>query len=255
MINPNTFTERLLKDAGISIGMKVLDIGCGNGEVSFLISKLVGESGEVVGVDVNNQAIALGRKRAEESKISNVTFVEGKIPEAVSTLGQFDAVVGRRILMYLANPVETLKSVKKFIIPGGLFIFQESDSTMVPYSRVPMPLHDKVVNWMWKTVEQEGADIHMGFNLPSLFNKVGISTSHIRTEPVIQGQGTHYSLEFIMRAMLPRITKHNVATEVEIDIDTLEQRLSEERSDDTVYISDMAFGIWGYKPDQNLRSQ
>jgi len=247
MTNPNMFTERLLKDAGISTGMKVLDIGCGNGEVSFLVSKLVGESGAIIGVDVNNQAIAMGRKRAEESKIGNVTFVEGQIPEAVSTLGQFDVVVGRRILMYLANPVETLKSIKKFIIPGGLLVFQESDSTMVPCSRASMPLHDQVVNWMWKTVEQEGADIHMGFNLPSLFNKVGISTDHIRAEPVIQGQGTHYSLTFIIKAMLPRITKHNIATEAEIDIDTLEQRLSDERTDDTVYISDMAFGIWGHK--------
>ncbi len=249
MITPNTFTENLLKDAGISIGMKVLDIGCGNGEVSFLVSKLVGESGEVIGVDVSNQAIASGRKRAEESKTGNVAFVEGKIPEVISTLGPFDAVVGRRILMYLADPVETLKSIKKFIIAGGLFVFQESDSTMVPYSQVPMPLHDKVVNWIWKTVEQEGANIHMGFNLLSLFNKVGISTDHIRAEPIIQGQGTHYSLEFIIRAMLPRITKHNVATEAEIDVDTLEQRLSNERSDDTVYISDMAFGIWGHNSD------
>ena len=249
MINPNTFTERLLEDAGITTGMKVLDIGCGNGEVSFLASKLVGESGEVIGVDINNQAIAAGRKRAEESNTGNVTFVEGKIPEVVSTLGQFEAVVGRRVLMYLDNPVETLKSIKKFVIPGGLLVFQESDSTLVPHSRTPMPLHDKVVNWMWRTVKKEGADIHMGFNLLSLFNKSGISTDHIRAEPVIQGQGTHYSLEFITRAMLPRITKHNVATEAEIDIDTLEQRLSDERSDDTVYISDMAFGIWGHNSD------
>jgi ubiquinone/menaquinone biosynthesis C-methylase UbiE len=64
MINPNTFTERLLKDAGISTGMKVLDIGCGNGEVSFLVSKIIGESGKVVGVDIDNQAITNARKRS-----------------------------------------------------------------------------------------------------------------------------------------------------------------------------------------------
>ena len=177
-----------------------------------------------------------------------MTFVEGKISEVVPTLNQFGAVVGRRILMYLDDPLETLKSIIKILKPGGLVVFQESDSTMVPCSIVSMPLHDKIVNWIWKTVKREGADIHMGFNLQSLFNRAGVLTDHIRSEPVIQGQGTHYSLEFIIRAMLPRIIKHNVASEAEIDIETLARRLSEERSDDTVYISDMAFGIWGHKP-------
>jgi ubiquinone/menaquinone biosynthesis C-methylase UbiE len=141
MINPNIFTERLLKDAGISIGMKVIDIGCGNGEVSFLVSKLVGESGEVVGVDLDNQAITAARKRSEESECNNVTFVEGKISEVVPTLNLFDAAVGRRILMYLDDPVETLKNIARILRPGGLLAFQESDSTMVPCSLVSMPLH------------------------------------------------------------------------------------------------------------------
>lgn len=42
------FTERLLQDAGIVSGMKVLDIGCWVGEVSFLVAKLVGELGQII---------------------------------------------------------------------------------------------------------------------------------------------------------------------------------------------------------------
>jgi precorrin-6B methylase 2 len=45
------FTSRLLVDAGISQGMRVLDVGCGSGNVAFLLSGLVVETGEVVGVD------------------------------------------------------------------------------------------------------------------------------------------------------------------------------------------------------------
>ena len=45
------FTRQLFEQAGISQGMRVLDVGCGSGDVAFLAADLVGLSGEVVGVD------------------------------------------------------------------------------------------------------------------------------------------------------------------------------------------------------------
>ncbi len=51
------FTDRLLKDAGIRTGMKVLDIGCGTGELSSQASAIVQDSGLIVAVDVNEKAL------------------------------------------------------------------------------------------------------------------------------------------------------------------------------------------------------
>lgn len=248
MTGPNSFTERLFSDAGIAAGMNVVDIGCGNGEVTFLVARLVGKSGTVVGVDRDEHAIATAKKRAEELQCENVSFLQGDISGVIPASMQFDAAVGRRILMYLPDPVRTIQSIANVVRPGGILAFQESDATMVPSRLEAMPLHDQVVKWIWKTVEAEGANIHMGFNLPSVFAKAGIAASHIRAEPVIQGQGTHYPLAHIVRAMLPRMMKHRVVTESDIDMQTLEQRLADERAGDAVYISDMAFGIWGHKP-------
>lgn len=71
------------------------------------------------------------------------------------------------------------------------------------------------------------------------------SLEHLRAEAIIQGQNTHHPLAYVIRAMLPRITKYGVASEGEIDIETLEQRLSAERTAaNSVYVSDMAFGAW-----------
>jgi ubiquinone/menaquinone biosynthesis C-methylase UbiE len=50
-INRPDFTTRLLSDAGIGQGMRILDVGCGSGDVSFLLCDLVGGGGEVIGVD------------------------------------------------------------------------------------------------------------------------------------------------------------------------------------------------------------
>ncbi len=131
---------------------------------------------------------------------------------------------------------------------GGIVVFQESDSTMTPGRISHLPLHDKVTRWILQTVEREGANDHMGFALPNTLQNAGLIVRHICAEAVIQGQEGHYPLAFIVRAMLPRIVRFGVASESEVDIETLEQRLSAERPASAVYISDMEFGVWAFKP-------
>jgi ubiquinone/menaquinone biosynthesis C-methylase UbiE len=50
-------TERMLRAAGICAGMHLLDIGCGVGDVSLLVSELVGPEGSVVGIDLDGNAV------------------------------------------------------------------------------------------------------------------------------------------------------------------------------------------------------
>jgi hypothetical protein len=90
--------------------------------------------------------------------------------------------------------------------------------------------------------------IGFGFSLPSVLEKAGLAVESVRAEAIIQGQNTHYPLATIVRAMLPRIIQHGVATETEIDIVTLEQRLKAERPQNVVYVSDISFGVWARKP-------
>jgi ubiquinone/menaquinone biosynthesis C-methylase UbiE len=58
------FTERLMRNAEIGPGMRVLDLGCGAGDVSMLAAELVGPSGSVVGIDRNPEVIDLASARA-----------------------------------------------------------------------------------------------------------------------------------------------------------------------------------------------
>ena len=104
--------------------------------------------------------------------------------------------------MYLPNPVDVIRRITTALRSGGVVVFQESDSTMVPGRLTPMPLHEQVNVWIWQTVEREGADIHMGFNLPFILEQAGLSVEHVRAEAVIQWQHTHYPLSTVVRAML-----------------------------------------------------
>lgn len=67
-------TRRLLLEAGLKPGMRVLDIGCGTGDVSLLAADLVGPRGAVVGIDRSAEAVAAARDRAAALGYGRVTF-------------------------------------------------------------------------------------------------------------------------------------------------------------------------------------
>src|SRR5262245_16075362 len=64
-------TREFFIDAGIVPGMRILDMGSGNGDVSFLAADLVGDKGSVVGVDRAPAAIVAARRRAEARSLGN----------------------------------------------------------------------------------------------------------------------------------------------------------------------------------------
>src|SRR6266851_5422062 len=94
------FTERLFRDAGVGPGQRVLDLGSGVGDVAMLAARLVGPSGEVVGVEREPQSIARARARVVEAGLHNVTFTQSDVAQFPSDK-PFDAAVGRYILQFL----------------------------------------------------------------------------------------------------------------------------------------------------------
>src|SRR6266478_5081795 len=93
--------------AGIGPGMRVLDIGCGVGDVAMLAAELVGPSGSVVGLDRDAANVAWASRRVTEASFANIRFQVGEFSDFWDSQ-PFDALVGRFILMYLPDPVATL---------------------------------------------------------------------------------------------------------------------------------------------------
>ena len=67
-------TERLFRTAGLQPGMRVLEVGCGVGDVSLLAARIVGPGGSVLGVDRAADSIETARGRAREAGLENVAF-------------------------------------------------------------------------------------------------------------------------------------------------------------------------------------
>jgi ubiquinone/menaquinone biosynthesis C-methylase UbiE len=117
-------TERLFREAGIAPGQRVLDLGSGVGDVVMLVARLVGDSGEVVGIERDPRSLDRARARVAEAGLNNVSFIQSDVSQ-ITASEPFDAAVGRFILMWLPDPASVLRQLSLLVRPGGVVAFQE----------------------------------------------------------------------------------------------------------------------------------
>lgn len=142
-------TRAALVRAGIEPGMRVLDFGCGGGDVSLLAAELVGAGGEVIGVDRSPDALNLARARAAARGVTNVQFQVGD-EEAVERLCMerpFDALVGRLVLIHQPDPVGTVCRLASCVRAGGVIALVEIDMEGEYWAVRPNPFLEQV--WRW----------------------------------------------------------------------------------------------------------
>lgn len=171
------YTEHALRLAGLRPGMRVLDIGSGPGDVSFVAARLVGPSGRVLGVDAAPDMIELARARAAEKGLSTVQFTQAAI-DAIALDEPVDAVIGRLILMHLPDPAATLRHLSSFVDPGGILAFSENDITGA-YGVPDTPLFRRVTGGIVRAFEAMGLSPRFGTTLHTVFADAGLGAPRL----------------------------------------------------------------------------
>jgi 2-polyprenyl-3-methyl-5-hydroxy-6-metoxy-1,4-benzoquinol methylase len=171
------YTEHALRLAGLRPGMRVLDIGCGPGDVSFVAARLVAPSGCVIGVDAAPEMVELARTRAAEKGLAAVHFMNATIDE-ISLDEPVDAVVGRLILMHLPDPAATLRQLRSYVRADGVMVFSENDITAT--RSVPdLPLFREVTAGIVRAFEILGLSPRFGTTLPKIFADAGLGAPRL----------------------------------------------------------------------------
>ena len=224
-------TRRLLTDAGLFTGMKVLDIGSGAGDVAIAAAELVGSEGEVVGVDMNPEILETAQARAQAAGLSNVQFLAGDA-QTLDLPNDFDALVGRLVLMYLPDPVETLKQLATHLRPGGIVAFQEVEfSAYASIAHPETPMMNQLAEWGVEVFRRSGAHVSMGFDLYATFVNAGLPEPSLQYSAPLGGPEAWIGYQFIAAAfqsILPLLERFEIATAEEVDLDTLTERLRAE---------------------------
>jgi ubiquinone/menaquinone biosynthesis C-methylase UbiE len=222
-------TAHTLKLAGLGPGMRVLDLGCGAGDVSLLAASMVGPSGSVTGVDMNADTVKLAQSRIAGAKLSNVTIESGDITK-LPYAGEFDAVIGRLIVLYLGDPVAGMTAFRGYAKPGGLIYFQEFGQ--VQTTSIPaVPLYDQAREWIESAFKRGNIELYMGLRLAGLYRAAGLPAPSMLGMSRIETGADSSAYEYLtqtLRSLLPLIERTGVATRDEIGIDTLAARLREQ---------------------------
>ena len=116
-----------LKLAGIKPGMRCADIGCGTGDVTFMMAKLVGKKGSVIGIDRNSDVIELCNKKAKKERLANIKFLVGDIYDNELSKESFDIVFSRFLFQHLEEPKRAIREMMKLVVPNGTVVAEEND--------------------------------------------------------------------------------------------------------------------------------
>jgi ubiquinone/menaquinone biosynthesis C-methylase UbiE len=239
-------TRQFLVEAGIGPSMRVLDIGCGAGDVTFLAASLVGPTGHVVGVDRVAAALEKARTRAKEKSLSNVTFRESDL--AVMEFDVlFDAVIGRYVLCFQPDPVALLRKIAGLMRSGGVAMFHEPDRALM-HSYPPAPTYDRACRWVSETYRRSGVDVEIGPKLYSIFQDAGLPAPTMRLHAIIGGACASDEIHLDAdQAMIVAgdIVRLGVATADELQIGTLFDRIVEEmQMNGSVIVGRGEIGVW-----------
>jgi len=124
--------EALVKGLGITKGLKVLDLGCGDGTTALPEARL---GADVLGVDIASNLVEAGNKRAREAGLTACRFQEGDASNLQELKDQtFDLVVSIFGAMFAPKPFEVAKEMVRVTRPGGRIVMGNwipNDPTLV----------------------------------------------------------------------------------------------------------------------------
>ena len=223
MLQP--ITRRLLLEAGLRPGMRVLDIGCGTGDVSLLAAQLVGPRGTVVGIDRSAEAVAAARDRAGAGGHENVAFREADAA-AFDDPAPFDLAVGRYVLVHWTDPAALIRAAAAHVRPGGTVAFHEVVIGSENQIRPPLPLATEIWDGIMAAITSVLRHPDAAGRLVEHFHRAGLGNPSLFCEtPVGGGPDSPVYAWYVqtLRSVRPQLER--IGRAVPGDIDTLEDRL------------------------------
>lgn len=247
-------TRRLLVGAGIGAGHHVVDLGCGAGDVSLLAAELVGPAGSIVGVDRSLDAVETARTRARAAGWDHARFVVADL-DAWAPTEPVDGVIGRFVLMHQRDPVATLARARRWVRPGGVVAFVESDNAACQpgrHSRPHSPTYQRIVEAWQGVIRAAGAHLDMGARLAESFAQAGLPDPAVEVDTYTSGDPASPIFRFAvesLRSMLPLAAEAGVPVPTPAEVEELESVLrAEVAASGGTLSTPPAYAVWARVP-------
>jgi ubiquinone/menaquinone biosynthesis C-methylase UbiE len=222
----------LLREAMIQPGMSGLEIGCGSGDMTIELAKLVGHQGRLLSIDLSKEQIEFAQQRTEPFK--QISFKVWDVNQLADLNEQFDFIYCRMVLHHLAHAQDAILQIKKSLKPGGVIICEEPaifDSTFC------FPLtsaYQQFVFWVRTCFSQSNRDFEIAFRLEQEFSACGFSIlQHRLYQPLLRGSEARKIYALSLEDISPQLIHLGIATNKEIQ-DLTNQLLQLAESDKTL---------------------
>lgn len=237
-------TERLLDLIGVAEGWQCADLGCGPGGITELLSRRVGASGRVLGVDMNASFLEIARATAS----GNVTFKLDDVYATDLPAGVFDLVHMRFVAATAGRPERLLAEATRLAKPGAIVALQEPDGTTL--NCYPQhPAWDRLKAAYLGAFQGVGADLELAQRLYYVARRSGLVDVQYR--PFIVGVRAGDPLVDYLPATAESLRRTIVdlglMTDAELSATLAECRAHLERPD-TAFTMYTVAQVWGRTP-------
>lgn len=131
-------TSVMIRALELKPGQVIADVGCGNGYHSLMMARLVGETGKVYGVDIQQEMLTMLKKRAADAGVDNVVPVLGKFWDPNLPANSIDVALIVDAYHEFSHPARMLRGIYKALKPDGVVVFLEyrTEDPKVPIKRL-----------------------------------------------------------------------------------------------------------------------
>jgi ubiquinone/menaquinone biosynthesis C-methylase UbiE len=209
-------TAELFQRVGVGPGMRCLDLGCGGGDVTFELARLVGPTGHVTAVDMDEVKLDLAREAAVARELSNVDLRLANVAEW-SEIAAYDLVYCRFLLEHLSEPVNVLRRMWTGVAPGGSIAVEATDfdGQFGEPRNEAFEAHERLYR---AVAERRGGDPTAGRKMFRLFLEAGIPHPTIRLVQAVDSEGEAKTLATLtLEAVADAVVEEKIATAEEFD--------------------------------------
>jgi SAM-dependent methyltransferase len=210
-------TEALFHRVGLRPGMRVVEVGCGSGNIACWVAEQIAPSGSVIGIDNSPAQIEQAREQAQARGLRNIDFqvadaYSPRLPESA-----FDIAYCRLVLIHLVRPADALQAMRSLVKPGGKVVCEEMDLACW-LCDPPAVAMSRFFELNEALGERRGEHFRLGASLHRLFREAGLAHPDVGTNFTLALRGEHKRLlGMTFNEFAPELVSEGLASQAEVE--------------------------------------
>jgi ubiquinone/menaquinone biosynthesis C-methylase UbiE len=168
------------RKAGITTGMRVVDVGAGPGYATIDLAEIVGETGQILAVERSRRFIEAAQRSCQLRQLSQVAFQEADIMLEPIRAEAYDAAWCRWVASFVSSPATLVQRIRAALKLGGVAVFHEYSNYATWQLAPPRPLLEQFVSEVMASWRAQGGEPNVALQFPGLLHEAGFRVRSVK---------------------------------------------------------------------------